>query len=180
MPRRRRWQWRPITLFNDKPFVAITLLLVSFAARADFNDGVVALMAGKFETALKVFVPLAESDKHAYAQYFRARMYERGQGVGQDSKVAANWYRKAAESGVNDAQFRLAAMYEAGAGVPQDLEYAYGWYSVAAHLGSAKAGPAMARTKAQMREEEWVQADKLARELISKYGLVPQTTSRSQ
>ena len=71
-------------------------------------------------------------------------------------------------------------MYEAGEGVPQDLEYAYGWYSVAAHLGSAKAGPAMARTKAQMREDEWVQADKLARELISKYGVVPQTTSRSQ
>lgn len=167
-------------MHNNKPLVAVLLLLVSYATHADFNDGVIALMAGKFETALKVFVPLAETNKHAYAQYFLARMYERGQGVAPDAKIAAQWYRKAAEGGVNDAQFRLAAMYENGEGVPQDREYAYGWYSVAEYLGSAKAGPAMARTKAQMREDEWVQANKLARELIKKYGVVPKTTSRSQ
>ena len=167
-------------MHNKKPLLVALLLLVSCAAHADFNDGVVALMAGKFEPALKVFVPLAETNNHAYAQYFLARMYERGQGVAQDAKVAAQWYRKAAEQGVNDAQFRLAAMYESGVGLPQDREYAYGWYSVADHLGSSKAGPAMARTKAQMRDDEWVQADKLARELIKKYGVVPETTSRSK
>lgn len=166
---------------NTKQSVlAAVLLLASYAAHADFNDGVVALMAGKFEAALQVFVPLAETNKHAYAQYFLARMYERGQGATQDAKVAAQWYRKAAEQGVNDAQFRLAAMYESGEGVPQDREYAYGWYSVAEHLGSTKAGPAMARTKAQMRDDEWVQANKLARELIKKYGVVSETISRSQ
>ena len=167
-------------MHKNTPLLAVLLVLVSFAAHADFNDGVVALMAGKFDTALKVFVPLAETSRHAYAQYFLARMYERGEGVAQDVKVAAKWYRKAAEGGVTDAQFRLAAMYESGQGVPQDREYAYGWYSVAEHLGSTKAGPAMARTKAQMRDDEWVQANKLARELITKYGVVPETTSRSQ
>ena len=163
-----------------KPLLGVLLLLFSCAARADFNDGVVALMAGKFETALQVFVPLAEANDHAYAQYFLARMYERGEGLTPDRKLAAKWYRKAAEKGVNDAQLRLASMYENGEGVPKDMEYAYGWYSVAAHLGSAKAGPARARTKAQMSADEWVQADKLARELTTKYGVVQEGTSRSQ
>ena len=166
---------------HDKTrMLAGLLLLVSCAAQADFNEGVVALMAGKFETALQVFVPLAETNNHAYAQYFLARMYEQGEGVAQDRKIAAKWYRKAAEQGVNDAQFRLATMYENGEGVPKDLEYAYSWYSVAAHLGSIKAGPALERTKALMREDEWVQADKLSRDLIAKYGVVPAGTSRTQ
>ena len=166
---------------HDKTrMLAGLLLLVSCTALADVNAGVVALMAGKFETALQVFVPLAETSNHAYAQYFLARMYEQGEGVAKDRKVAAKWYRKSAEQGVNDAQFRLATMYENGEGVPKDMEYAYGWYSVAAHLGSVKAGPALERTKAQMREDEWVQADKLARDLIAKYGVVPEGTSRAQ
>jgi hypothetical protein len=165
---------------DKKRLLAGLLLLVASHAHADFNDGVVALMAGKFDIALKTFVPLAETNNHAYAQYFLARMYERGEGVTKDPKLAAKWYRKAAEQGVNDAQFRLAAMYENGDGVPKDMEYAYGWYSVAAHLGSRKAGPALEHAKAQMREDELVEADKLSRELIAKYGAVPETTSHSQ
>ncbi len=167
-------------MHDKRRLLAGLLLLVASHAHADFNDGVVALMAGKFDVALKVFVPLAETDNHAYAQYFLARMYERGEGVPQDRKTAAKWYRKAAEKGVNDAQFRLASMYESGEGVPKDMEYAYGWYSVAAHLGSAKAAPALERTKSQMREDEFVEADKLSRDLITKYGTVPDSTSRSQ
>lgn len=165
---------------NKKRLLAGLLLLVASHAHADFNDGVVALMAGKFDIALKTFVPLAETNNHAYAQYFLGRMYERGEGVEKDAKVAAKWYRKAAEKGVNDAQFRLATMYENGAGVPKDLEYAYGWYSVAAHLGSNKALPALEHAKGQMRDDELVEADKLSRELIGKYGTVPESTSRMQ
>jgi TPR repeat protein len=166
---------------NDKRrLMAGLLLLVASHAHADFNDGVVALMAGKFDIALKTFVPLAESNNHAYAQYFLGRMYERGEGVEKDRKTSAKWYRKAAEQGVNDAQFRLATMYESGDGVPKDMEYAYGWYSVAAHLGSNKAIPALQQAKSQLREEELVEADKLSRELINKYGKVLESTSRSQ
>ena len=165
---------------NKKHLLAGLLLLVASHAHADFNDGVVALMAGKFDIALKTFVPLAETNNHAYAQYFLGRMYERGEGVEKNAKTAAQWYRKAAEKGVNDAQFRLALMYESGQGVPKDMEYAYGWYSVAAHLGSNKAIPALAHVKSEMREDELVEADKLSRELIGKYGSVPESTSRAQ
>ncbi|MBK6658031.1 MAG: sel1 repeat family protein [Proteobacteria bacterium] len=163
-----------------KTLLAAVLLLFAAHAHADFNDGVVALMAGKFDIALKTFVPLAETNNHAYAQYFLGRMYERGEGVEKDAKAAAKWYRKAAEKGVNDAQFRLASMYENGVGVPRDMEYAYGWYSVAVHLGSNKAVAALAHAKSAMRDDELVQADKLSRELIGKYGTVPESTSRTQ
>jgi uncharacterized protein len=160
--------------------LASLLLLVSVHAQADFNDGVVALMAGKFDDALKIFVPLAENSDHAYSQYFLGRMYERGQGVTEDAKAAAEWYRKAAEKGVGDAQFRLGALYERGAGVPRDMEYAYGWYATAAHLGNRKAGEALAKTEGQLSPEERVQADKLARDLIGRFGVTPKSTSVQQ
>ena len=167
--------WKP-----ERLSVVLLLLALTSAAHADFNDGVVAYTSGKYATALQIFVPLAETSNHAYAQYFLARMYETGQGVTEDSKIAAKWYRKAAEQGIGDAQLHLAMMYEHGQGVPKDLEYAYGWYSVAAHLGNTQAPPALERTKAQLGEQERVEADKLSRDLIAQYGVTPASTARAQ
>ena len=158
----------------------IAALVLPLPGHADFNDGVVALMSGKYEQALTTFVPLAETSNHAYAQYFLGRMYAMGQGVEKDLKVAADWYRKAAEKGVADAQFRLGSMYEQGKGVPADREYAYGWYSVAAHLGNAKGTSAADKTRAALSDNERVEADKLSRDLIQKFGHVPKSTSRMQ
>ena len=107
-------------------------------------------------------------------------MYAAGQGVDKDPKTAAEWYRKAAEKGVADAQYRLGAMYESGEGVPSDMEYAYGWYSVAAHLGNPKGIAAAEKARAQLSAAEVVEADKLSRDLIAKYGTVPRATSRQQ
>jgi TPR repeat protein len=163
-----------------KTLAALVLVLLAAGARADFNDGVVALMTGKYEEALQTFVPLAETSNHAYAQYFLARMYTDGQGVERDAERAAEWYRKAAEQGVADAQYRLGELYENGEGVPGDMEYAYAWYSVAAHLGNAKGTQAMREAKAALSAPELVQADKLSRDLIKKYGVIPKSTARSQ
>ncbi len=160
--------------------LAAALLFATPLAHADFNDGVVALMMGDFDKALQTFVPLAETSEHAYAQYFLGRMYEAGQGVEKNPETAAEWYRKAAEKGVGDAQFRLGAMYEAGQGVPTDMEYAYGWYSVAAHVGNAKGADAASAARARLSDAEKVEADKLSRELIGKFGTVPESTSRQQ
>ena len=167
-------------MHHKKFLLAGLMLLASGFARADFNDGVVAFMSGKYEQALQTFVPLAESSDHAYAQYFLGRMYERGEGVEQDVKTAAKWYRKAAEKGVGDAQYRLGSLYERGEGVPKDMEYAYGWYATAARLGNAKGEASLERAKAQLSEDELVQADKLARDLVNRYGKTPETTSVQQ
>ncbi|MEQ8663661.1 MAG: tetratricopeptide repeat protein [Gammaproteobacteria bacterium] len=158
----------------------LMLAFVTGTARADFNDGVVALMMGKYDEALQTFVPLAETSDHAFAQYFLGRMYAAGQGVEKNAETAAGWYRKAAEKGVADAQVRLAEMYENGEGVPADLEYAFGWYSVAAHLGNPKGNEGQERTTAALADGERVEAEKLAREFIKQYGNVPRSTARQQ
>jgi TPR repeat protein len=161
-------------------FVLGLLMTVAFHARADFNDGVVALMVGDYEKALSVFVPLAETADHAYAQYFIGRMYADGQGVEKNSEAAAKWYRKASVHGVADAQLRLARQYQIGDGVPRDIETAYAWYSVAATLGNAKATVAMEASRELLSEAELKEAQAFSAELIRKYAKTPMATSRSQ
>lgn len=54
-------------------------------------------------------------------------------------KVAAAWYRKAAEQGSAAGQVRLAALYRDGKGVEHDLVKAAEWYRKAADQGDASA-----------------------------------------
>jgi len=161
----------------------LTLLLLALCAtgvRADFNDGVVALMMGDYDKALSILVPLAETADHAFAQYFVGRMYAAGQGVEKNMETAADWYRKAAELGVADAQYRLGTLYEEGDGVVRDIESAYGWYSVAAHLGNVKAAAAAETSKALLSPDEMKEAAALSADLIAKYGNAPRSTLRTQ
>jgi len=165
---------------NFRLVTILFIVLLSLGVRADFNDGVVALTMGNYDKAMSMFVPLAETTDHAYAQYFVGRMYAAGQGVEKNLKTAAKWYRKASEQGVGDAQYRLGVLYENGDGVPRDLEYAYSWYAVAAHLGNAKAIAALAQTADLLSAAEMEEARTLAAELIEKYGKTPKTTARTQ
>jgi len=160
--------------------VGLMLGLLANPARADFNDGVAAMVTGDYAKALESFVPLAETADHAYAQYFLGRLYADGRGVEKSPEEAAKWFRKAAEKGVQEAQFRLAGAYERGEGVPKDLEYAYGWYSVAANLGSAKAGVSRPSAAGQLSPDSLKEARALAADLTAKYGKVPRATSVSQ
>lgn len=160
--------------------LAALLACVLVPAHADFNDGVLALMTGDHEKALKTFVPLAETSDHAYAQYFLGRMYAEGRGVEVNQEEAAKWFRKSAEKGVQDAQFRLGGCYERGEGVPKDMEYAYSWYSVSAHIGNPKAADAMKVAAGKLSAEEAESATELSQEMIRKYGKVPKDTSRTE
>ena len=66
-------------------------------------------------------------------------MYKAGDGVPQDFVKAATWFQKAAEQGVDAAQFSLGLMYENGEGVPQDLVKAAAWFQKAADQGFSSA-----------------------------------------
>lgn len=156
------------------------LAVICFNAHADFNNGVVALTMGKYDEALSILVPLAETADHAYAQYFVGRMFAAGQGVEKNIETAADWYRKASEHGVADAQYRLGNLYEQGEGVPQDMESAYAWYSVSAHLGNAKGITAVKESTDKLSAAEMTEAEALAADLIQKYGELPKTTARTQ
>src|SRR5208282_471384 len=63
-----------------------------------------------------------------------------GDGVPQDDKQAAEWYRKAAEQGFAKAQKNLGDMYFLGRGVEQrDYDQAMLWYKKAADQQFAEA-----------------------------------------
>ncbi len=65
-------------------------------------------------------------------------MYENGQGVRQDYAQAVQWYRKAAEQGVAEAQNNLGGMYAEGRGVRQDLALAQELFGKACQNGYPK------------------------------------------
>ena len=57
---------------------------------------------------------------------------------------AANWYQRAAELGLVEAQFNIATMYESGDGVSPSLHRALFWYELAAASGDTDAASAVA------------------------------------
>jgi TPR repeat protein len=65
------------------------------------------------------------------AQVRIGRMYETGDGIGQDVVEAGRWYRMAAELGNRAGQAALGRLFAGGLGLPQDLAQAYFWLSLA-------------------------------------------------
>jgi len=74
-----------------------------------------------------------------FAQYELGQMCRLGEGVPEDDKEAAKWYRKAAEQGVAAAQHLLGLLCDAGQGVPEDDKEAVKWLRKAAEQGVARA-----------------------------------------
>lgn len=86
-----------------------------------------------YATALKVWLPKAKNGD-AEAQTYVGEIYEKGLGLTPDYKLAAVWYRKAADQGFSRAQINLGYLYEKGLGVNQDLVTALNWYRKASGL----------------------------------------------
>lgn len=106
------------------------------SAHADFNDGTVAYQAGDYTRAYNEWLPLARAG-NAAAQRNIGQLYRLGLGVPKDLKVAANWYRLAAEQGLARAQANLGVMYLRGEGVERDPQTAAQWFQKAAEQGHA-------------------------------------------
>ena len=66
-------------------------------------------------------------------------MYRLGKGVAQDDKLAAQWFRRAAEQGDASAQYNLAMLYRQGRGLAEDDKAAAQWLRRAAEQGYALA-----------------------------------------
>ena len=118
----------------------LLLAIASMECFAGLNEGFTAYKAGKYKTALKEFLPLA-NDGDATAQFSLGFMYEKGQGVAQDYSQAADWYRKAAVQGDAEAINNLGLMYDKGEGVPQNYRLAAVLYHKAAAQGHASSQP---------------------------------------
>lgn len=84
-------------------------------------------------TALKVWLPNAQ-EGNMVAQTYVGEIYEKGFGIESDYKLAAAWYKKAAEQGYARAKLNLGYLYEKGLGVDQDLKKALLLYREASGL----------------------------------------------
>lgn len=100
----------------------------------DFDAGLTAFRTMDFSTALREWVPLAETG-NAEAQERLGWMYANGYGVPRDHAKAVRLYRPAAEKGNAYAQSNLGWMYWQGHGVPQDYATAHMWFNIAAANG---------------------------------------------
>lgn len=110
---------------------------VSFAgqpAQAEFADGTLAYQDGDYERAYNEWLPLARAG-NAAAQRNIGQLYRLGLGVPKDLKVAANWYRLAADQGLSRAQANLGVMYLRGEGIERDPVKAADWFNKAAEQG---------------------------------------------
>ena len=132
----------------------------------DFDAGLDAYERGDYETALKIWRPLAEQG-NAHAQYFLGKLYKDGQGVPQDYEEAARWYRLAAKQGHAKAQYSLGWLYEVGKGVPTDKEEAARWYQLAAQTEverQRQEAERAAQAEKAMQERERAEAQRARRE----------------
>ena len=75
----------------------------------------------------------------AAAQYEMGRAYYGGQGVSQDYKKAASWFRFAAEQGNVAAQTELGLSFYHGKGARQNYKEAVKWFLLAAERGNSAA-----------------------------------------
>ena len=128
----------------------------------DFSDGLDAAKKGDFQTAYRLWLPLAEQGD-AYAQLSLGFMYANGRGVPQDYNEAFMWYRRAAEQGLANAQFALGSMYAEGQGVPQDYVLAHMWFNLAGSNGDKDAVKARNLVEKLMTPSQIAEAQRLAR-----------------
>lgn len=111
--------------------------------------------------------------KSALAQRKLGVMYSFGQGVSQDDKEAARWFKLAANKGLTDAQRDLGTMYYLGRGVSKNLVLAQMCFNVAAAnkydsiLGDAQAKLHDEISK-QLTENQISEAQELTTKCIEK------------
>lgn len=126
-------------VFNE---VHILSILKALSLAALLSIGASSLGATDLDdsaAAIAALLPLAEKGD-AIVQYDLGNFYAK-RGTAQDRQESVKWYKKAADQGLADAQFRLADSYSNG--VPQDGAEAAKWYRMAAEQGHQEAQRAL-------------------------------------
>lgn len=116
-----------------------------------------------FKTALKVWLPLAQSGDPK-AQTYVGEIYEKGLGTQPNYAKAANWYQQAANKGYARAKMSLGSLYERGLGVPRNNARALNLYRDASGLG-ARQVEFVSAAQRQARASQSAQLDQTQREM---------------
>jgi hypothetical protein len=96
-------------------FAFLLLSFISQAADTRFEEGVDAYQNKSYQQAFAIFLPLAQAG-NVDAQLSVGTMYDRGQGVEQDSQEALKWYQLAAGQGDNIAKSLVKTMFNSAEG----------------------------------------------------------------
>lgn len=124
-------------------FAGLLLAGVQTAFAGPVEDGASAYEKGDYDTALKLWRPLAEQGD-AEAQRSLGQMYDFGRGVAKDDAQATQWYLKAAEQGNAGAQNRLGMTYIYGRkSTPDNIAAGLSWFEKAAYQGNVDAQRAL-------------------------------------
>ena len=110
---------------------ASTLAFAQTDSETQFAAGLAAKDRGHYATAMRAWLPLANSGV-AEAQNNIGHMYEEGLGVAQNYTTAMEWYRKAADGGLAEAQQNVGLLYYYGYGVAENAREAVRWFQMAA------------------------------------------------
>ena len=139
-----------------KYYVAIVFLLLSGVVAAEaietaeqrdavFEQGIVLFEESKFDEALALIKPLAETG-HANAQYQMGLMHTWGVGLPRDEVMAQSWYAKAfermqieANRGDGESMADLGLMLDEGQGVERDVQAALEWLKKGVEVNNASA-----------------------------------------
>ena len=91
--------------------IGIFLISPNIALSNSFKNGLDAAKSGDFETAIEIFLPLAETSD-APSQEMLGLFFEQGLGVQKDYPKAFKWTQLAAQQGLPDAQKNQEATNE--------------------------------------------------------------------
>lgn len=123
--------------------------------REQLQEAMGAAKLSDFETALDIWMPLAEAG-NAEAQYNVAIMNEHGEGIPEDKIAAQEWMRKAAEQHHPKAQQILGNYLFHGTAGKVDKRESYKWMLSAAEKGVVQA---QRETAMNLRDGEGVEKD---------------------
>ena len=126
-----------------KLFLTMVALVVAIAAGAQsaeklYTEGKALYDAEKYNEAFPKLKAAAEKG-HKKAQYRMGRCYDKGYGVGENDKLAFEWYMKAAKQDHAKSQYRVGKCYKDGEGVKKDRKQAVKWFTKAASQDNADA-----------------------------------------
>ena len=130
-----------IQAFLPLIFLSLTLFGIhaakSFAG--DFEKGLFAAEMGDYATAISEWRPLAEQGD-SISQYNLGLIYEYEEPF-LNFKEAFYWYKKSAQQGFPEAQYRLGVAYAVGQGVDDNPLAGLMWITISFIGGNEKAAP---------------------------------------
>jgi len=113
------------------------ILLVAPAAADALDDGVQAYERGDYQTAITVWMPLADQGDQD-ALFNMGQLYRMGKGLARDPVMAEYFYRQAAEKGHLAAQGNLGTLYYFGFDDSPRVVPALQWWQKAARGGDPR------------------------------------------